>query len=85
MRTYDLKHPFPEEGYRQMVSRITHWHFAPTIQAAENLKNEGIDPNKIYVTGNTCIDTLLQTVSEQLTQEKVKKRLSSIRISRKLY
>lgn len=74
LRTYDLKHPFPEEGYRQMVSRITHWHFAPTIQAAENLKNEGIDPNKIYVTGNTCIDTLLQTVSEQLTQEKVKKR-----------
>jgi UDP-N-acetylglucosamine 2-epimerase (non-hydrolysing) len=74
LRTYNLKHPFPEEGYRQMVSRITYWHFAPTIQAAENLKNEGIDPNKIYVTGNTCIDTLLQTVSEQLTQEKVKKR-----------
>ena len=74
LRTYNLQHPFPEEGYRQMVSRITQWHFAPTIEAAENLKNEGIDPNKIYVTGNTCIDTLLQTVCEQLAQEKAQKR-----------
>src|SRR5690606_23272012 len=30
LRTNDLAHPFPEEGYRQMVSRIANWHFAPT-------------------------------------------------------
>lgn len=56
-----------------MISRITHWHFAPTIQAPENLKTEGIDLNKIYVTGNTCIDTLLQTISKQSIQEKTGK------------
>lgn len=63
LRTDDLGHPFPEEGYRQMISRITRWHFAPTESAAKALRNEGIHKNKIYITGNTCIDTLLQTVN----------------------
>ena len=64
LRTHDLQHPFPEEGYRQMVSRITQWHFAPTESAAHALRREGIDPRKIHVVGNTCIDTLLQTVAQ---------------------
>src|SRR5690554_507549 len=64
LRTHDLKHPFPEEGYRQMVTRITQWHFAPTENAALALRREGIDPGKIHVVGNTCIDTLLQTVAQ---------------------
>lgn len=63
LRTHNLQHPFPEEGYRQMVSRITQWHFAPTTNAALALQREGIDPTKIHVVGNTCIDTLLQTVA----------------------
>lgn len=63
LRTHDLQHPFPEEGYRQMVSCITQWHFAPTVSAVKALEQEGIDPSKIYVVGNTCIDTLLQTVA----------------------
>lgn len=63
LRTHDLQHPFPEEGYRQMVSRITQWHFAPTQNAARALEKEGIDSRKIHVVGNTCIDTLLQTVA----------------------
>lgn len=35
LRSYDLDHPFPEEGNRQLVSRITKWHFAPTEQSKE--------------------------------------------------
>lgn len=65
LRTYDLDHPFPEEGYRQMVSRVARWHFAPTPGAAAALQAEGISPVNIHVTGNTCIDALLQTVAEQ--------------------
>lgn len=64
LRTHDLEQPFPEEGYRQMVSRIARWHFAPTEGAAVALGDEGIPPDRIHVTGNTCIDTLLQTVAE---------------------
>ena len=63
LRTHDLEHPFPEEGYRQMVARITRWHFAPTQGAADALRVEGIPAECIHVTGNTCIDTLLQTVT----------------------
>ncbi len=63
LRTRDLEHPFPEEGYRQMVSRIAHWHFAPTQTAAAALHAEGIIHSRIHVTGNTCIDTLLQTTA----------------------
>src|SRR5690606_9522283 len=60
--TNDLDHPFPEEGYRQMVSRIARWNFAPTRRAADALRAEGIDPTRIHLTGNTCIDTLLHVV-----------------------
>jgi len=64
LRTRDLEHPFPEEGYRQMVARVARWHFAPTQGAAASLESEGISLGGIHVTGNTCIDTLLQTVAE---------------------
>lgn len=64
LRTHDLNHPFPEEGYRQMVSRIARWHFAPTEGAADALRAECVPADRIHVTGNTCIDMLLQTVSE---------------------
>lgn len=64
LRTHDLAHPFPEEGYRQMVARVAYWHFAPTEGAASALRQEGIAPARIHVTGNTCIDALLQTVAQ---------------------
>lgn len=59
LRTGNLDHPFPEEGYRQMTSRVSRWNFAPTSKAADNLRSEGIDPASVFVTGNTCIDALL--------------------------
>lgn len=61
LRTRDLREPFPEEGFRQMVARLARWHFAPTERAAENLRSEGIGTDSIFVTGNTGIDALLAT------------------------
>lgn len=75
LRTHDLEHPFPEEGYRQMVSRIARWHFAPTQGAATALLNEGIPSERIHVTGNTCIDTLLHTVAKLGTPQPASGRL----------
>lgn len=62
LRTHDLAHPFPEEGYRQMVSRISRWHFAPTERDAEALHAEGVPETNVHVTGNTGIDALLDTI-----------------------
>lgn len=59
LRTYDLAAPFPEEGNRQLASRIATLHFPPTDGAAAHLIDEGIDPARITVTGNTVIDALL--------------------------
>ncbi len=54
LRTYDLTSPFPEEGNRQMVSRIASYNWAPTELAAKQLKKENV--GNITVTGNTVID-----------------------------
>ena len=56
LRTYNLNRPFPEEGLRQMLSRVSKYHFAPTAGARVNLLAEGISPADIVVTGNTVID-----------------------------
>jgi len=64
LRTGNLYAPWPEEMNRSIVGRITQLHFAPTASAQENLLKEGVDPSKIFVTGNTVIDALLETVNK---------------------
>ena len=59
LRSHDLYSPFPEEGYRQMISRISTYHFAPTKLAYDNLLNEGIK-DSVFQCGNTVIDALLK-------------------------
>lgn len=62
LRTYNIASPFPEEFNRQAVDAFSHWYFAPTQTARQNLLQENKDPKKIFVTGNTSIDALHQTV-----------------------
>jgi UDP-N-acetylglucosamine 2-epimerase (non-hydrolysing) len=62
LRTYSLTQPFPEEGFRQMTSRITAHHFAPTERAAQCLRDERVG-GAIHMVGNTVIDALLQTAA----------------------
>jgi len=56
LRTGDRSEPFPEEMNRKLTSALAEWHFAPTAAARGNLLAEGVDPAKIFVTGNTVID-----------------------------
>ncbi|MFW2162227.1 non-hydrolyzing UDP-N-acetylglucosamine 2-epimerase [Acinetobacter beijerinckii] len=72
LRSFDLDHPFPEEGNRQLVSRITHWHFAPTAQSRQNLLQEHISDDAITVTGNTVVDAVYlghDLILQQATQQ----------------
>ena len=64
LRTYDKYSPFPEEANRIMVDRITDMYFAPTEVSKNNLLKENIDESKIYVTGNTAIDAMKYTISD---------------------
>jgi UDP-N-acetylglucosamine 2-epimerase (non-hydrolysing) len=50
--------PFPEELNRRLISEIAAFHLAPTERNEENLVREGVPADRIFVTGNTGIDTL---------------------------
>lgn len=67
LRTYDIYSPYPEEFNRQAVSIISKYNFAPTQLAAQNLIKEGKNPESIYITGNTVIDAMKHTVTEDYT------------------
>ena len=64
LRTYNINSPFPEEFNRQLTGRIAQFHFAPTEGARQNLLNEKISDNHIYVTGNTIIDALYSIINK---------------------
>lgn len=57
LRTFNMYSPFPEEFNRKTISSIATYHFAPTENNRRNLVNEGIDNSRIFVTGNTVIDS----------------------------
>lgn len=77
LRTGNLYAPWPEEMNRSIVGRITQLHFAPTNSAQENLLKEGVDLSKIYVTGNTVIDALLETVDKIEKNQKINGELKA--------
>lgn len=63
LRSFDRANPFPEEMNRVVTDHVSDLHFAPTVQARENLLQEGISADRIHVTGNTVIDALLQVAA----------------------
>lgn len=64
LRTYNIYSPYPEEFNREAVGIISHYNFAPTEVAKDNLLREGKKPENVFVTGNTVIDALKTTVRE---------------------
>lgn len=75
LRTYDKYSPFPEEMNRQLTGKIADIHFSPTIANKNNLLKEDIKEDNIYITGNTVIDAIKYTVSEdyEFKNEEIKK------------
>jgi UDP-N-acetylglucosamine 2-epimerase (non-hydrolysing) len=67
LRTYDLNNPYPEESYRQLISRISDINFCPTELSKQNLLNEKVF-GKIYVVGNTVLDNIL-ILKKKVTME----------------
>ena len=64
LRTWNKYSPFPEEMNRQMVDCMTDMYFAPTEVSKNNLLIQGINEDKIYITGNTAIDAMQYTVKD---------------------
>lgn len=69
LRTHNKYSPFPEEMNRKLTGSLTDLHFAPTSTARDNLAEENIKGESVFVTGNTVIDALLRTVDENFVFE----------------
>lgn len=64
LRTWNKYSPYPEEMNRQMTDALADLYFAPTEQSKQNLLKENHPENEIFVTGNTAIDALKETVHD---------------------
>jgi len=69
LRTGDLLAPWPEEGNRRLVTGLATLHLAPTADAAQNLLNEGVEPARVRVVGNTAVDAVLHTAQRSASYD----------------
>ena len=69
LRTWDKFSPYPEEMNRQVTDVLADLYFAPTIESKANLLKENHPENHIFITGNTAIDALKETVQENYHHE----------------
>ena len=81
LRTGNIYAPWPEEMNRKLTSALTTFHFAPTEKARENLLNENVLEDRIFVTGNTVIDALFDVVT-YLKSDGVAEKMESMLPSR---
>lgn len=61
LRTTNRWLPYPEEMNRRLTGTIASYHFSPTPLAREHLLVENVEPQDVFVTGNTVIDAFLET------------------------
>ncbi|MCP4482875.1 MAG: UDP-N-acetylglucosamine 2-epimerase (non-hydrolyzing) [bacterium] len=64
LRSFDKQNPFPEEVNRVLTDAIANLYFAPTVLAKQNILQENIDPQKVFITGNTVTDALLHVAGK---------------------
>ena len=67
LRTYRMDAPFPEELNRRGVGLVADLHFAPTEGARRTLLREGVAEGAVFVTGNTVVDALKNTVKKDFS------------------
>lgn len=60
LRSYDRR--MPEEINRVLADHCSDYLFAPTVKSRQILLEEGIAEEKIFVTGNTIVDAVLQNL-----------------------
>ena len=85
LRSDNIYSPFPEEANRKMISTLSHYHFCPTENAADNLRNEGYS-NNVYMVGNTVIDSLQDIIGSfsEKTEEEVFNLVPRLDLSKKI-
>jgi len=72
LRSFDLR--MPEEHNRRLTDHLSEYLFAPTVRAQKNLRRENVW-GKIFVTGNTVIDAVIQHLPIAERKSKVLERI----------
>lgn len=64
-----------EETNRVTVDHVSDFLFAPTVDAIKNLKEEGYVSSKIFYSGNTVVDAVLQNLAIAKRHSKILQKL----------
>jgi UDP-N-acetylglucosamine 2-epimerase (non-hydrolysing) len=75
LRTGNIYSPWPEEINRKVAGAIATLHFAPTPRSRDNLLEENVPVEQIFVTGNTVIDALLGVVGRVRSDPQLARQL----------
>ena len=67
LRSGDLMRPYPEEMNRRAIALLASLHFAPSVSSAENLYREGIEKSRVFITGNTVYDALIESLDDNFS------------------
>lgn len=78
LRTGDIYSPWPEEINRKVAGAIATLHFSPTNWARDRLLAEAVPANRIFVTGNTVIDALLDASARIAADHDLQKKLDAM-------
>lgn len=86
LRSHSKYSPYPEEMNRILTTHLSDYHFAPTERTAENLRQEGVAAEKIFVVGNTVIDALFMGLERLKTydSDELNNRLGMIDFSKEV-
>ena len=77
LRTRNISSPWPEEANRQLTSIVANYHFCPTDTSRQNLINERVKEETIFVTGNTVIDALKMALDRVTNDSKLIKDMEN--------
>jgi UDP-N-acetylglucosamine 2-epimerase (non-hydrolysing) len=68
LRSFDLT--MPEEINRIVTDRLANLLFTPSEDGDENLRREGVEPDKIHCVGNVMIDSLIRLLPAAMRSPK---------------
>jgi UDP-N-acetylglucosamine 2-epimerase (non-hydrolysing) len=77
LRSGNILSPYPEEMNRRVVSQIASLHFAATEKNRRNLLAEDVPSEKIFVTGNTVVDSLRKMLKSLTPSDRIAELVKS--------
>jgi UDP-N-acetylglucosamine 2-epimerase (non-hydrolysing) len=79
LRSGNRYSPFPEEIYRQMITRLATYHMAATPANVETLRAEAVPEESIYLTGNPVVDAVKSVLGKTEPSEKTRELIDRTR------